>query len=101
LRVGHWLSRRGEGPEVAAPRRSVLLDRLEVVLLEVMGDLPAEHRSLRVGGAKVDAGPHSGVDDLLERVREAVDAPRGARFAAEGTEGDLFFLTTQNQENLF
>ena len=64
-------------------------DRLEVVLLEVVGDLLAEHRSLHVGGAEVDAGPHSGVDDLLERVREPVEAPRGTGFVAEGAEGDL------------
>jgi hypothetical protein len=67
----------------------VSLDWLEVVLLEVVGDLLAEHRSLRVGGAEVDAAPHSGVDDLLERVREAVEAPRGAGFIAEGAEGDF------------
>jgi hypothetical protein len=33
------------------------MDRLEVVLLEVVGDLLAEHRSLHVGGAEVDAAP--------------------------------------------
>src|SRR4029453_906673 len=38
--------------------RVVSVDRLEVVFLEVMGDLLAEHRSLHVGGAKVDA-PHT------------------------------------------
>jgi hypothetical protein len=54
-----------------------------------MGNFLAEHRSLHVGGAEVDAAPHSGVDDLLERVREAVEAPRGTRFVAEGTERDL------------
>ena len=77
------------GPRVAAPRHSVLLDRLEVVLIEVVGDLVAEHRSLRVCGAEVDAAPHSGVDDFLERVREPLKAPRSTGFVAEGTERDL------------
>ena len=63
-------------------------DRLEVVFLEVVGDLLAEHRSLRVGGAEVDASPYSGVDDLLERVRESVEAPRRTGFVAEHAEGD-------------
>src|SRR6266480_7095903 len=67
----------------------MLLDRLEVMILEVVGDLMAEHGSLRVGGAEVDAGPHSGVDDLLERVREPVEAPRGTGFVAESAEGDF------------
>ena len=61
-------SRRGERPRVAALRRSMSLNRLEVVLLEVVGDLIAEHRSLRVGDAEMDACPHAGIDDLLERV---------------------------------
>ena len=54
-----------------------------------MGDLIAERGSLRVGGAEVDAAPHSGVDDLLERVRKPVEAPRGTGFVAEGAEGDF------------
>ena len=65
------------------------LDRLEVVLLQVVGDFVSERGSLRVGGAKVDAGPHSSVGDLFERVREPVEAPRGARFIAEGAEANL------------
>ena len=56
---------------------SVSSDRLEVVLLEVLGDLVAEHRSLNVSRAEVDASPHAGVDDLLEHVREPLEAPRG------------------------
>src|SRR6267154_3039941 len=64
-------------------------DRLEVVLLEVVGDLIAEHRTLHVGGAEVDASPHSGVDDLFERVREAIEAPRGTGFVTEGAEANL------------
>ena len=36
----------------------------------------------------MDASPHSGVDDLFERVREPVEAPRGTGFVAEGAEGD-------------
>src|SRR5882762_2865967 len=58
------------------------------MLLEVVGDLLAEPGSLLVGGAEMDASPHSGVDDLLERVREPVEAPRGTGFVAEGAEGD-------------
>ena len=64
-------------------------DRLEVVLFEVVGDLVAEHRSLHVGGAKVNAGPYSSVDNLLERVRESLEAPRGTGFVAERVEGNL------------
>ena len=65
------------------------MDRLEVVLLEVVGDLLAEHGALHVGGAEVDAGPYSSVNDLLGRVREAVEAPRRAGFVAERAEGNL------------
>ena len=57
--------------------------------LEVVGDLLAEHGALHVGGAEVDAGPHSGVDDLLGRVREPIEAARGTGFVAEGAEGNL------------
>ena len=64
------------------------VDWLEVVFLEVAGDLLAEPGSLLVGGAEMDASPHSGVDDLVERVREPVEAPRGTGFVAEGAEGD-------------
>ena len=63
-------------------------DRLEVVFLEIMGDLLAEPGSLLVGGAEMDASPHSGVDDLFERVREPVEAPRGTGFVTESAEGD-------------
>ena len=58
------------------------------MLLEVVGDLLAEPGSLLVGGAEVDAAPHSGVDDLLERVREALEASGSTGFVAEGTERD-------------
>jgi len=52
------------------------LDRLEVVFLEVVGDLLAEHGSLRVGGAEVNVGPDSGVDNFAKDVREPlVGAP--------------------------
>ena len=64
------------------------VDWLEVVLLEVVGDLLAELGSLLIGGAEMDAGPHSGVDDLLERIREPIVAPRGTGFVAESAEGD-------------
>src|SRR5439155_11470511 len=66
-----------EGLREAAPRRfwmSVL--RLEVVLRHVVNDLLAEHRSLNVGGPEVDPTPDAGVDDLLERLGGAVEAPR-------------------------
>lgn len=58
------------------------------MLVKVAGDLLAEPGSLLVGGAEMDAGPHSGVDDLFERVREPVEAPRGTGFVAKGAEGD-------------
>jgi hypothetical protein len=54
-------------------------DRLEVMLVEVVGDFLAEHGALHIGGAEVDAGPQSGIDYLLERVRKAVEAPHGYR----------------------
>jgi hypothetical protein len=41
-----------------------------------VGDLLAELGSLLVGGAEMDAGPHSGVDDLFERIREPIEAAR-------------------------
>src|SRR5215218_2191484 len=67
--------------------------RLEVVLVEPARDLLAEHRALHVGGAEVDAAPDAGIDDLLERVREAVEAPRRAgrreALVAGRREGDL------------
>src|SRR5437899_9069866 len=65
------------------------MDRLEVVLLEVLSDLLAEHGSLRVGGAEVDARPHSGVDNFAEHIREPLEAPRGTGFVTERADGDL------------
>jgi hypothetical protein len=38
------------------------MDRLEVVLLEVVGDLLAKDRSLHVGGAEMDAATYLGVE---------------------------------------
>ena len=64
-------------------------DGLEVVLFEIMGDFFAQHGSLRVGSAEVYACPDPGVDDLLERLREAVEAARSAGFVAEGAEADF------------
>src|SRR6266550_4955661 len=61
-----WLSRRGEGPGVAAPRRSVLLDRLEVVLRHVVDHFPAENLRLYVGSAEMQPRPDPGLDDLPE-----------------------------------
>ena len=63
--------------------------RLEIVLREIMSDLLAEHRTLHISSTEVDPGPHSGVDDLVERVREPVEAPRGTGFIAEGAEANL------------
>jgi hypothetical protein len=54
--------------EAAARLSSASPVRLKVVPLEIVGDLPAEHGPLRVGSAKVDAGPHSSVDYLFEYV---------------------------------
>src|SRR4029077_14389470 len=54
----------------------------------VVGDLLADLGSLLVGGAEMDAGPHSGVDDFLERIREPIVAPRGAGFVAESAEAN-------------
>src|SRR5207237_1344047 len=84
-----WVVRVDAEPPLAAPQHLVSLDRLEVVLLQVVGDFIAERGSLRVGGAEVDAGPHSRVDDLLERVREPLEAARGTGFVAEGAEANL------------
>src|SRR5438128_6847571 len=67
----------------------VSMDRLEVMLLEVLSDLLAEHGSLRVGGAEVDARPHSGVDNFAEHIREPLEAPRRTGFVAERTEANL------------
>jgi hypothetical protein len=69
-------------------RRLVSTDRLEVVLLEEVGDLFAEHGSLHVGGAEVDPGPHSGVDNFAQDVREPLECPRGTGFVAECAEAN-------------
>src|SRR5512133_3094078 len=66
---------------------------LEVVLPHILGDLLAQHGSLHVGGAEVDAAPHARADDLLERLREAIEAPRragcGTALVADRGERDL------------
>jgi hypothetical protein len=62
---------------------------LEVVFLKVVGDLAAEHGSLGIGGAEVDAGPHSSVDNFVEDVREPLEVPCSAGFVAERADGDL------------
>ena len=59
------------------------------MLLEVVGDLAAEDRTLHVGGAEMDAGPHSSIDDLLLDIREPLETSRGARFVAEGADSNL------------
>src|SRR5207247_1765045 len=61
---------------------------MEVVLLEVVGDPLTEHSSLRIGGAEVDASPHSSVDNLIERIGEPLKAPRRAGFVAERAESN-------------
>ena len=58
------------------------------MFLEVVGDLLAEFGSLLIGCAEMDAGPHSGVDDLLERIREPIVAPGGTGFVAESAEAN-------------
>jgi len=63
-------------------QRSCRGDRLKVVLAEPVRHLLADHGSLHVGGAEVDAGPDAGVDDLLQRVREVVEVPGLAGEAA-------------------
>jgi hypothetical protein len=45
-----------------------VVDWLEVVFVEVAGDLCTELDALEVGGPEVDAGPDAGVDVLLQRV---------------------------------
>src|SRR4029453_19299163 len=67
---------------LTAAAQSPSLDWLEVVLLEVLGDLLAEHGALRVGGAEGDARPHSCVDGLVKHVGEPVEAPVGTGFGA-------------------
>ena len=37
------------------------------------------HHALHVGRPEVDPTPHAGIDDLLQRLREAVEAPHGTR----------------------
>ena len=55
-------------PPHAAPHRSGSLNGLEIVHLEVVGDFVAEHRSLHIRSAEVDAGPYSGIDYFLLNV---------------------------------
>jgi hypothetical protein len=44
------------------------LDRLEIVLLKVLGDLLAKHGSLHIRSAEVDACPYSGINDFTLNV---------------------------------
>src|SRR5262245_547695 len=69
--------------------RCASLNRLEVVLLEVVGDLVAEHRTLHIGGAEVDTSPHSRIDNFFQNIRETVEASRGAGFVTEDGDSDL------------
>src|SRR6516164_9330415 len=59
------------------------------MLLEVLGHLVAEHRTLYIGSAEVDTGPHSRIDNLLLDIREPIETSRGARFVAEGADSNL------------
>jgi hypothetical protein len=73
--------------------------RLEVVLGEPVGDLLAEHGALYVGRSEVDTAPYARVDDLLERVGEAVVASGGAGAVAKriGARGDATGCAPSNQ----
>ena len=55
-----------------------------MALLEVVRDLIAEHRSLHVGGAEVDAGPDARIDDLSETIREPVEVAATRSGSASG-----------------
>jgi len=55
-------------PPHPAPHRSGSLDRLEIVLLKVLGDLLAKHGSLHIRSAEVDACPYSGINDFTLNV---------------------------------
>ena len=55
---------------------TVAIVGLEEVLFLPPGDLLAERCPLFVCGAEVDAAPDPGVNDFVERVREAVVVPR-------------------------
>ena len=56
---------------------------------EIPGDLPAKPGPLYVGGAEVDTGPHSRIDNFFQNIGEAVEAARGAGFVTEGGDSDL------------
>ena len=78
--------RRARPRPLGRARRHLARDRsahpLEVVLADVAGDLLAQLRSLFVGVPEVDPAPDAGIDDLLERIREALEVARLAREAA-------------------
>ena len=44
--------------------------------MEVVSDLLAQFRSVFVGCSEVDPAPDASVDDLVESVRQAIEAPR-------------------------
>jgi hypothetical protein len=54
----------------------ILAYRLEIVRRHVVGDVLPEDLTLYIGRVKVQACPNAGIDDLGERLREAVEAPR-------------------------
>src|SRR5256885_3557080 len=84
--------RRLTSPTLPSPPRSVFvffIHRLEVVLLAPMGDVFANVRASGIGETEMDTLPHARVDDLLDRIGEAREAPRRARDRAERAERDL------------
>ena len=61
---------------VVAVVAMVVVDGLEVVPVAPLRDLAADLLALLVGVPEVDPRPDPGVDDLVDRVREAREAPR-------------------------
>jgi hypothetical protein len=64
----------GRGRRAAHPGCIGSIHRLEIVLVEPVGDPLAEYRPLYVCGAEVDATPDARIDDLLECLGESVEA---------------------------
>lgn len=68
---------------------SLSADRLEVVLRHVAGHLLAENVRLHVRCAEVQTRPDAGLDDLVERLREAVNRSTRRRRASNTSFGQL------------
>jgi hypothetical protein len=60
----------------------------EEVLVAPAGDLLSDARAVLVRLAEVDSRSHAGVDDLVRRIREALEAARGPGVQAARAEGD-------------